>query len=350
MKAKNLVKTVAVILMIALLLLLYYYLFILRRGTTVIDRNAKTVGPIDFLFAVYGPGSGPVPLFVGPAGVSTDRSGNIYVTDEEGNRVVVFDGNGNFKFEFGSYGVAVPRPGEYASWRPGLFNQPYGIDVDDSNGEIYVADTENYRVQVFDSGGKFLRWFPKDYTKAPGKMRPIELEVSGDKVYVTSRGAIYTFDRQGKYLGHISSKGRKPSQMEGPDGIAIDKDSNVVVSDKFLNRLQVFKPDGSLKWAVGKPPTGKTIEKGRAFGLPAGLDLDSDGNIYVVDAFNFTLQVYSPQGKKLAEVGDEGAGPAQFYFAMGEAVTSDNIIYVVDRGNRRVQALRINKFVIQGQD
>ena len=76
--------------------------------------------------------------FNGPAGLSIDRNDNIYVTDKNNNRIQVFTADGTFLTKFGSQGNA-----------RGQFILPEGIGVDTKTGLVYVADTGNYRIQVF---------------------------------------------------------------------------------------------------------------------------------------------------------------------------------------------------------
>ena len=76
--------------------------------------------------------------FNGPAGMSIDRNDNIYVTDKNNNRIQVFTANGTFLTKFGTEGSG-----------PGQFILPEGVGVDINTGLVYVADTGNYRIQVF---------------------------------------------------------------------------------------------------------------------------------------------------------------------------------------------------------
>lgn len=72
-----------------------------------------------------------------PQGVAVDQSGNIWITDEDNQRIQVFDSSGKFLFAFGSSG-----------YEPGQFNQPNGLALD-NDGNLYVADQSNGRVQIF---------------------------------------------------------------------------------------------------------------------------------------------------------------------------------------------------------
>ncbi len=90
----------------------------------------------------WGSGNGQ---FYHPFGIAVDAGGNVYVVDTYNHRVQVFDNSGNFLRKWGSQGSS-----------DGQFYYPFGIAVDDS-GNVYLADTYNRRVQVFDSSGNFLR-------------------------------------------------------------------------------------------------------------------------------------------------------------------------------------------------
>jgi streptogramin lyase len=76
--------------------------------------------------------------FNGPAGLSIDRNDNIYVTDRNNNRIQVFTANGTFLTKFGTEGSGSSQ-----------FILPEGVGVDINTGLVYVADTGNYRIQVF---------------------------------------------------------------------------------------------------------------------------------------------------------------------------------------------------------
>ena len=85
-------------------------------------------------FGTYGSGDGQ---FKDPTDITIGKSDNIYVTDQNNNRVEIFDSKGNFLSEFGTFGSG-----------DGQFADPLGIAVDKS-GNIYVVDQNNERVEIF---------------------------------------------------------------------------------------------------------------------------------------------------------------------------------------------------------
>lgn len=350
MKPKTLAGIIIIILIIALLGLgAYYYLYLEGRGGGIVTKGAEKPPPgIEVLFTIYGPGTGEIQLFTRPLGVGTDNQGNLYVADTGNNRVVVFDRNGRYKFMFGRKGVALPPPGEEATWKGGLFNFPYGIDTD-KEGNIYVGDLFNHRVQVFDSSGKYLYYFPKEQSLDPESkahqtfLYPLNLDIKEDKVYVASSFLIDIYSLKGKKVGSIGDMriGRGKGQLDHPNGVAVGSDDTVFVSDSANTRIQAFDSEGKVKWVQGKPAKGITDLTSRQFGLPRGMDIDANGNIFIADAFHYTIQVYNSKGKKLAEVGEDGTKEGYFNLPNDIAIRPDGVIYVADKENHRVQAIRI---------
>lgn len=350
-KPRTLVNAIIVILLLALLALMVYYFFFLPRGGGILRTGQKDVGALRFLFAVYGPGVGTVPSFLRPLAVATDAQGNMYVTDTGNSRVCKFNDRGRFIWESGSFGVAKPIGGVPASWKPGMFNYPYGIDVDEA-GNIYVADLENDFVSVLDANGKYLRRFPdpfkyvgKGSSGKGGGLAAGAIDVKGEDVYICDKWQIFKMGLDGKFKLQFGMPGQGPGQMERPNGVAAADDGTIYVSDSNNMRLQAYTPQGKIKWTVGKPPAGATDLSPRQFGLPRGIDIGPDKNIYMADTFHFSIQVYSPDGKQLAEVGQRGTGDGEFDFPNDVAMRRDGVIYVVDKGNNRVQALKVLKFV-----
>lgn len=349
MNTKTLTRIVIVILVIALAALLYMYFFMIPKAGKggIKSAQKKTVGNIEFLFGIYGPGKGDRPMFNDPMSVATDSDSNIYVTDKGNNRVVVFNRNGEFLFEFGGAGLAHPQPGTKATWKPGTFSFPYGIDIDDETGNIFVADMLNKRIQIFDNAGRFIDWFPKGpYAPSRSEIFPTDIAVAKGQVYIANPFEVSIFTTEGKFVSSFGMPGDGNGQLDRPNGIDVGADGTIYVADSNNKRLQAFDAKGAFKWAFGKPPEDMNDRKAE-FGLPRNISVGPDGNIYVADAFDFNIKVFSPEGKKLAEMGSRGVDDGEFNFPNGIAVTKDKNIFVVDRHNGRLQAIRLTAFVIE---
>lgn len=124
----------------------------------------------------------------------------------------------------------------------GEFNQVKDVAFD-SVGNVYVADNENHRIQVFNEDGHFLRQFGK-YGKGRGELKyPSGISIdSKDLLYVTElynyRISVFTLD--GMFLASFGIKGNKEGQFVDPRGIAVDKNGTIYVSDHGNDRIQVF--------------------------------------------------------------------------------------------------------------
>lgn len=342
-------RAIIIILLLALALLAYILFFLLPKGGGVVVSTPATSGKIKFLFSIYGPGSGRNPYFKKPMSVATDKDKNIYVSDTGNNRIAVFDSKGTFLFEFGGRGVAFPEAGIKANWKPGTFDFPYGIDIDKETGDIFVADMINKRIQKFDSGGRFLDWFPKGpYGGTASDIYPTDLAVEKGKVYVCNPYQIVVFDTNGKFIRDFGMPGERVGHFDRPNGIDVGADGTIYVSDCNNLRIQALSPEGKFKWAFGKKVgTDTKHQTGREFGLPRNIAVGPDGNIYVADAFHFQIKVFAPNGKKLAAMGQRGDSGGTFNYPNGLEVTHDKILYVADKENNRVQAIQLDGFVIE---
>ena len=124
----------------------------------------------------------------------------------------------------------------------GEFKEPCGIDIG-PDGNVYVADTWNGRVEVFTSNGKFIREFGKD----KGMWGPRDLTVDKDlNVYVCDTGncKILKFNKEGKYIATFGKRGTKNGEFLEPFGIKIGPDNNLYILDRKNFRVQVLTLNG----------------------------------------------------------------------------------------------------------
>lgn len=316
-----------------------------------------------------GPGAAPGQLNL-PRNVAVAGDGTVYVADSGNHRVQVFAADGTFLFGWGSHCELYTegRPGCLDPDGPGplqtgdgQFAEPWGIAVA-ADGTVYVADTWNHRIQVFDSQGQFLRkWgtFLATNGEAIGSPagfwgpRGIAIDAAGN-LYVTDTGnkRIQVFDKDGNFLGQFGGFGVDPGRFDEPVGIAIvpladgSPGGRLVVADTWNRRVQELdvtynagRPEASFvrEWpiegwsstsVVNKPflavDTSRSLiyltdpENWRVlvftldgafqatfglygqdllgFGLPNGIALDAMGNVYVADADNHRVMVFPPVG------------------------------------------------------
>ena len=213
-----------------------------------------------------------------PQCVAVDANDNIYVTDSETGRILVWDANLKFRRAIGSL-----KGGE------GYFKRPTGIAVDSSLQRIYVTDTERHRIFVLDMQGNVLQTIGRNGAD-PGQFNfPTELRLNGQELMVVDamNFRVQVLDRSGQFLYGVGSIGEVSGSMYRPKGVAVDSEGDLYVVDGIFDTVQVFNRKGELLYYFGKTGDGPA-----EFQLPAGLYIDHDDRIYVVDSFNRRVEVF----------------------------------------------------------
>lgn len=155
-------------------------------------------------------------------------------------------------------------------------------------------------------------------------------------MYVTDEQLhrISVFTESGQFIKHWGSQGVDEGMLDGPSGIVIDQDNNVLISDSKNHRIQKFTSGGEFILSFGEYGSDDG-----SFDLPWGLALNRDSEIFVADWGNDRIQRFSPDGTFLAKYGSSGREDGNFTRPAGVIVSRDGFIYVADWGNERVQIL-----------
>jgi len=271
-----------------------------------------------------------------PYDLAVDNSGFIYVADTNNNRIQKFNRYGDLLESWGVWGTD-----------NGNLYYPRSIAVD-KFGNIYVADTDNHRIQKFSSNGSFLAKWGKQGTGNGDFARPGGITVdNAGNIYVadTDNHRIQKLDSNGNFITKWGSNGVEDGLFKFPEGVAIDSSGNVYVADSQNGRIQKFNSNGSFlkKW-------GKLGFNDGEFLYPRGIAVDSSGNVYVTDGTNDAslpntfrknrVQKFDSEGKFIQRFGDlAGAGDGQFITPRGIDISSSGDICVADWGNNRIQVL-----------
>ncbi len=239
--------------------------------------------------------------------VINPANGNLYVADRENDRIQVFTPEGSLVMMWGSRGSAA-----------GQFSWPDGVDAD-AQGQVYVADSQNHRIQVFTADGHFVRQWrvPGD---TPGSSDPpldVAVSPSGDSVYVGVSGHTWVriFDRWGQYLRSWGGSGEISVRA-----LAVDPAGPVYLVE-FVPTLQearvrVFDAEGRYLRQLGSYGSGPG-----QFQYPTDLVIDAAGNVYVSDGAPGSIHVFDSNGTFLWQWGPSGSGG--WYFAGLESVAVD---------------------------
>jgi DNA-binding beta-propeller fold protein YncE len=263
-----------------------------------------------------------------PRNMAIAPDGRIYVADTGNNRIVVYDADGALVNAWGSPGA-----------EPGQFNEPWDVAVG-PDGNIYVADTWNHRIQKFSPDGDYITsWGGFVSTEGQlGEMgvfwgpRAIAFTEDGN-LLVTDTGnkRVQVFDRDGGAITQFGGAGIDDGYFDEPVGIAVDADGNIYVADTWNLRIQKFSPDFQFleAWPVPGWESQDILMK-------PYLAVDENGMVYGADPTGWRVLVWDADGEPQAAFGEFGAGPGEFGYLNGVAVSPDNFVWVADADNNRV--------------
>jgi uncharacterized protein (TIGR03663 family) len=278
-----------------------------------------------------------------PRGVAVGPEGNLYVVDSDNNRVQVLAPDGTVLRQWGSkcaldtqLGCVDPDGDGPLTFGDGQFQEPWGIAVD-AQGRVYVADTWNHRVQVFDADGEFrTKWGSLGQTATDTSYfygpRDIALDALG-RVYVTDTGnkRVIVFDAEGNVLDQWGEEGAAPGAFSEPVGIDISWDGSIHVADTWNQRVQVFDEDLAFlrEWPVDAWYGESVVNK-------PFLAVDGRGQVYVTDPEGYRVVVFDSEGELLATFGLYGFDNMSFSLPAGIDVDDEGNIYVADTDGHRV--------------
>ncbi len=268
-----------------------------------------------------------------PFDVAVDQKGFVYVTDVRNRCVQKFSADGDFLLAFGQ--KQLEKPG-------GI-----GIGPDDT---VWVTDYDLDRIFHFDSKGRLIAAWGEAGDQPGAFESPVDVAVNSEGVvYVVDQyhHRIQRFSSDGQFISTWGKKGKvnvvrsalnfliaddHDGEFYYPSRIAIGTDDRVYVSDAYNNRVQVFTADGGFLRSIG----GMGLWGGR-FRVAAGISVARDGSLFVGDFYNNRIQHFDKNARFLAAWGGKGDKSGQFSGPTGVAVDAQNNVYVADWGNARIQ-------------
>ena len=250
----------------------------------------------------FADGTGTTARFYQPTGLAFDAAGNMYVVDNSNHRirkitpagvVSTFAGSGTAGFADGT-GTAAQ------------FQGPFDVAVD-AVGNVYVADTYNYRIRK-----------------------------------ITPAGVVTTLAGNANY-GYADGDGAA-AKFNQPKGIVVDPAGNVYVADENNSRIRKITPTGTVTTFAGSTLGSTDGDVSVAlFSSPVGIEIDGNGNLYIVDTGNHRIRKITPAGVVSTLAGstkgitDADGSAARFNKPAGVVVDADGNLYVADDDNERIR-------------
>jgi RHS repeat-associated protein len=298
-----------------------------------------------------------------PTDVAVDVSGNYWVVDNAGNRIIEYSEAGEFIREAGGKGAS-----------GGKLSSPSAIAID-SAGNVDVTDTANNRVAQFSSTGAFIEVIGSNVNKtkvesggttleknrctaASGNVcqagssgsgegqiaEPIGITTSGGQnffVVERANNRVEKLSPQAEVLAKFGSLGSENGQLKEPTAIAF-QGFLLWVADTGNSRMEAFTTSYGYSRKFGGQGSGNG-----PLGSPNGVETDSSGNVWVSEQSNNRVQKFSENGISLLKFGTQGGAEGQLSMPAGLAIDSKGNVLIADEANNRVQKWSASGFDAQ---
>ena len=210
-----------------------------------------------------------------PYGISIHRD-SLYVTDIRAHAV--------FRFKIEADMRLVAKLGSRGSGM-GQFNCPQGLSVS-PNGDVFVADYWNHRIQILDNSLHFQRSITHQTMEDP-----CDIKLTPDEVFVLCAVSpcILVFSHAGEKIRSLVTRGGRGMQIGSADFFCLDRKQNLLISDYGNNQVRIFSKEGTHLHSIGQP--------GDAVGMlshPKGIVLTKNLKLIIVSRnSNYALQIFS---------------------------------------------------------
>jgi DNA-binding beta-propeller fold protein YncE len=291
----------------------------------VADQFSHTVqmfsptGQFEGEWGSFGRGQGQ---FGAVGGLAVDSWGAVYLVDSNNDRVEKFSAAGRFIASWGSSGRGIGQFHFGAGRGPDM---PPGGGIAVSGPYVYVADTENNRIERFALVGSGARVLVGSGT-APGKvLAPRGLAASGNTVYATDEGSdrVQELNAQGAFVAQTGLLPATPNTFTNPFDVAVhggfvyvvdDNNGRIVKLTRHLQFLGVLTGEGSHQLSQ----------------FVRAVTVDRRGRVYVADTGHDRIEVFDASGHPLRSWGTSGTATGQFVAPLDVATAPTGQLLVVE--------------------
>ena len=239
-----------------------------------------------------------------PSGIAVDKKGNIFITDCSSDRVYKFSSSYSLIKSWGGRGeIYMDSEEDDIKKLNGKFDCPYGITVD-NDGNLFVTDLYNKRIQKFTNNGKFIKAFGKETDPQSGgeilegrrgsadKVTfrfPTSIAYGNEKIFITDtlNNRVQVFSTDGDYIKTIGGPDTPSVRLDSPSTVATDKDGNIYIGSFKKNNIFVLDKHYVRKTYFGNKGIGQMEFQG-----VSSIDVDDEGSIYVADYLNHRVKKF----------------------------------------------------------
>jgi DNA-binding beta-propeller fold protein YncE len=219
-----------------------------------------------------------------PVGIAASSDGRLFVGDAGAARIFVYDTNNQ-----GSYLTAIGQKGELET--------PSGLALDEKRRRLYVVDSKRHHVAIFSLADYRRLGTIGKRGVGPGEFNfPTNAAVDAQgNLYVVDTGnfRVQVFDPEERHVRTFGKAGDSAGSFARPKGIALDAEGHIYVVDAAFQNFQILDQEGRPLIAIGKGGRDPG-----SFLLPAGMTIDSEDRIYVVDGMTARVQIFQYLGEK----------------------------------------------------
>lgn len=257
------------------------------QGTMFVSDTVKRI-----VFAFNAPhkefflvGTSDPGMLAKPLGLATDEECRLYVADASRAAILIYQQDGTFIKSIGGK--------EY-------FDRLSHVAVNADGSRVFAVDTggvesQNHRVRVFDTASGNHLYDIGTRGSEPGQFNlPRDIAITADGLlYVVDGGnfRVQVLTQEGEFKSEFGALGQQMGEFARPKGIAVDAEDNSYVSDASHGNFQIFNEHGELLLFVG---TRSEQNQRARYMLPAGLHVDEDGRVYMVDQYFRKVDIYRP--------------------------------------------------------
>ncbi|WP_457643091.1 SMP-30/gluconolactonase/LRE family protein [Persephonella sp.] len=210
-----------------------------------------------------------------PVDVVVDKKGKIYISDSVLGTVFITNEDGDYLGKIGG----------------GAIIRPTGLSIDEKRDYLYITDTVGCKIYVISlKDKKLVRKIGRPGTKEGEFNRPTYTAVDSEgNLYVADsmNARIQIFDKEGRFIRMFGTRGTTIGTFANPRGIALDSDGNIYVTDTLLSAVQIFNKKGDLLLVFGHYGT-----QNGEFAYPIDVSISKSDYIYISDSYNMRIQVF----------------------------------------------------------